>query len=99
MDTHGEDLRAEIHSQPGTDALIRALKDDYRRADLAAADRRMLDYAMKLTRAPSAMQAEDVAALRAAGLGDAAIHDVVQIAALFNYYNRLADGLGIDPEP
>jgi alkylhydroperoxidase family enzyme len=40
-----------------------------------------------------------VAALRAAGLDDVAIHDVAQIAALFNYYNRIADGLGIDPEP
>jgi uncharacterized peroxidase-related enzyme len=59
----------------------------------------MLDFAVKLTRDPAAMRAGDVAALRAAGLDDAAIHDVVQIAALFNYYNRIADGLGIDPEP
>jgi alkylhydroperoxidase family enzyme len=41
----------------------------------------------------------DVQALRAAGFDDAAVHDIVQITALFNYYNRLADGLGIDPEP
>ena len=25
--------------------------------------------------------------------------DIVQVTALFNYYNRLAEGLGIDPEP
>lgn len=76
-----------------------ALQDDYRGADLSLADRAMLDFAVKLTRAPSQMTEADVAALRAHGFDDAAIHDVVQITALFNYYNRLADGLGIDPEP
>ncbi len=45
------------------------------------------------------MTASDVEALRAAGFGDEAIHDVVQVTALFNYYNRLADGLGVDSEP
>jgi uncharacterized peroxidase-related enzyme len=99
MDTHGEDLRAEIQDQPGADALLAALKQDYRRAELSARDRAMLDYAVKLTRTPASMQAGDVAALRAAGLDDAAIHDVAQITALFNYYNRVADGLGIEPEP
>jgi alkylhydroperoxidase family enzyme len=37
--------------------------------------------------------------LREAGFSDVAIHDIAQVAALFNYYNRIADGLGIDPEP
>lgn len=59
----------------------------------------MLDFAIKLTRAPWAMVREDVETLRLAGFGDVAIHDIVQVAALFNYYNRLADGLGIDAEP
>ena len=58
----------------------------------------MLEFAVKLTRTPWAMTESDVRALRAQGLDDPAIHDTVQITALFNYYNRLADGLGIDPE-
>ncbi len=58
----------------------------------------MLDFAHKLTLTPSKMSAADVEGLRALGLDDGAIHDVVQVAALFNYYDRLADGLGIDPE-
>jgi hypothetical protein len=32
------------------------------------------------------------------GFSDTAIHDIVQITGFFAYYNRLADGLGIDPE-
>lgn len=59
----------------------------------------MLDFAVKLTREPERMSVEDVEGLREVGFDDIAIHDVVQISALFNYYNRLADGLGIDPEP
>ncbi|HVS01903.1 MAG TPA: peroxidase-related enzyme, partial [Thermoanaerobaculia bacterium] len=63
------------------------------------ADRAMLDFAVKLTHTPAAMEEADVARLRAHGFGDRAIHDVVQVTALFNYYDRLADGLGIEPEP
>ena len=59
----------------------------------------MLDFAVKLTRSPEAMAQSDVETLRGHGFTDAAIHDTVQVAALFNYYNRLAEGLGIDPEP
>ena len=72
---------------------------DYSQAALPQADRAMLDFAVRLTRAPSSMTEADVAALRAQGFSDTAIHDVVQVTALFNFYNRLADGLGIDPEP
>jgi uncharacterized peroxidase-related enzyme len=72
---------------------------DYRQAELSEADRGMLDFAVKLTRSPQQMEAEDVERLRRLGFDDAAIHDIVQVAALFNYYDRLADGLGVDPEP
>ena len=59
----------------------------------------MLDYAVKLTLTPSKINEEDVTRLRDHGFDDHGIHDIVQVAALFNYYDRLADGLGIDPEP
>jgi len=75
------------------------VKTDYREADLPPADRAMLDYAVKLTREPWRMTERDVEALRAHGFDDVAIHDIAQVAALFNYYTRLADGLGVDPEP
>jgi uncharacterized peroxidase-related enzyme len=68
-------------------------------AELSAADRAMLDFAVKLTHEPRAMTSKDTETLRAAGFTDAAILDIVQITGLFAYYNRLADGLGIEPEP
>lgn len=54
---------------------------------------------MKLTRDPAAVAREDVDALRQHGLDDAAVHDAIQVIAYFNYINRVADGVGIEPEP
>lgn len=71
---------------------------DWRAAALGEADRALCAFAEKLTREPGAMAAADVAALRAAGFDDAAIHDAAQVVAYFNYINRVADGLGVDPE-
>lgn len=59
----------------------------------------MCEYAEKLTRMPSSMSAADIESLRAAGLSDAAILDAVEAIAYFNYINRVADALGVDPEP
>jgi len=78
---------------------VRAVQTDYRTADLVPADRAMLAFAVKLTRSPDKMLQADIAELREHGFDDAAIHDIVQVAALFNYYDRLADGMGIEPEP
>ena len=78
---------------------MRRIKTDYRQAELSPLDRGILDFARKLTRTPGAMCEADVVALRELGLDDASVHDVVQVTALFNYYDRLADGLGIAAEP
>jgi uncharacterized peroxidase-related enzyme len=67
--------------------------------DLTPADRAMLTYARKLTLMPREVAEADVEALRAAGFDDAAILTIAQVVGFFNYYNRLSDGLGIDPEP
>jgi uncharacterized peroxidase-related enzyme len=72
---------------------------DYRRASLAPADRAMLEFAERLTHAPWNMGRANVEELRRHGFDDRDIHDIVQIAAYFNYINRVADGLGVAPEP
>jgi alkylhydroperoxidase family enzyme len=41
----------------------------------------------------------DVDELRTHGWDDAAIHDAIQVIAYFNYINRVAEGIGIGPEP
>jgi alkylhydroperoxidase family enzyme len=62
-------------------------------------DEALRDFAVKLTREPASMTEEDVERLRERGYTDEAIHDAVQVIALLNYGNRIADGLGIEDEP
>lgn len=79
--------------------LVAAVLQDHRQAPLTAAEHAMLDFAVALTRSPQAMTRAHVEGLRAVGFDDRTISHIVQVTALFNYYNRVADGLGIDSEP
>ncbi len=92
---HAENLRSEVND----DALVEAIRSDYRTAELDETTRAVLDFVVKLTRTPGDMKPSDLDVLRQHGLSDLAIHDIVQVAAYFNYINRIADGLGVDLEP
>jgi len=52
-----------------------------------------------LTHAPAAHSAEAIDELRGHGLTDEEIHDAIQVIAYFAYINRVADGVGIGPQP
>ena len=65
-------------------------------ADLDPQTRGILDFSAKLTRDPAGMQESDVQSLRDLGLSDEQILSTVGITCLFNFMNRLADGLGVD---
>lgn len=95
MEAHAQDLRAQIEDE----ALVRAVKQDFRRADLSEADRALMEFAEKLTRTPWAMDPADLDRLRGQGFSDEMILDAVQVIAYFNYINRIADALGVDLEP
>lgn len=75
-----------------------ALKDDYRTANLTAADRAMLDYVAKLTLLPASIVEADVQSLRAEGFSDKAILEINQITGFFAWCNRTVDGLGVELE-
>lgn len=79
--------------------LLAALAVDWRTAPLPAADAALCEFAEKLTRTPGAMVRGDVDVLRAQGFDDRAIHDAAQVAAYFNYINRIADALEVELEP
>lgn len=66
--------------------------------DLSPADRALCDYAAKLTLAPGEVGEADVIGLRDEGFSEEAVTIAVQVIGYFNYINRVADGLGVDPE-
>ena len=74
------------------------LSADWHRADLSPADRALCAFAEKLTQRPQDSTAEDIDQLRQHGFDDRGIHDAVQIVGYFNYINRVAEALGVEPE-
>ena len=95
MEAHGEDLRIAT----GNRLLAETVKRNYREAPLGARERALCEFADKLTRHPSRIATKDCQRLRTVGLSDRDILDAVEVIAYFNYINRVADGLGVDPEP
>lgn len=73
--------------------------EDYRQADLEPRIRALMDYAALVTQNVHEAGEGDIAELRAAGWSDEAILEAVEIIGFFNYYNRLVDALGVEPEP
>ena len=55
-------------------------------------------FAEKLTLQPSTISKLDIENLSNFNLSDKEISEVVQIVSYFNYINRVADGLGLEPE-
>jgi uncharacterized peroxidase-related enzyme len=79
--------------------LSQVAMDDYQQSELDAPLRLLLDFAVQVTSDPHAGGEPAVVALRAAGWSDAAILEAVEVIGFFNYYNRLVDALGVEPEP
>jgi uncharacterized peroxidase-related enzyme len=88
-------------------AAVRSLSDDpvlgelmvmnYRAARLDRRQRAMLDFAVKLTVEPWAVEEPDRAALRDAGFSDRDIWDIAAVAGFFNMSNRVASATDMRP--
>jgi uncharacterized peroxidase-related enzyme len=89
---------AEFRSECKSDKLAMAVKTDWRDADLSNLDKALCGFAEKLTLKPSTIEQADIDRLKTLGLDDRGITDAVEVIAYFNYINRIADGLGVDPE-
>lgn len=74
--------------------VVEAIYSDGAGAELSARDQAIFDYGVKLTREPSSIDAEDLAALREAGLTDLEILDLSHSVAIFGWANRLMHSLG-----
>ncbi len=78
--------------------LADQLMADYRHAArLTAKERAMLDFAVTVTTRTAACAESDLELLRDAGWTDEEIMDIGEVAAMFNFTNRLANAFGWVP--
>ena len=47
---------------------------------------------------PGHIEMNDISIIKKFGYSDKDLSEIVQIVSYFNYINRVADGLGLDPE-
>ena len=88
-------------------AAVRALSEDpvlgelmvmnYRAAKLSPRERAMLDFAVKLTAEPGAIEEADRDALRNVGFSARDIWDIAAVAGFFNMSNRVASATDMRP--
>jgi len=90
---------AALRKLTGDPALADAIIVDYRTAPLDGRARAMLAYARKLTLHPMRMTQHDIATLREVGWTDEDIMDIAEVTGMFNLTNRMASGLGWEPNP
>ncbi|MGU3495522.1 peroxidase-related enzyme [Xanthobacteraceae bacterium A53D] len=88
---------AAVRALSGTPELGEQIVMNYRAARLDRRQRAVLDFAVKLTETPHAIEEADRAALRAVGLSDRDIWDVGAAAAFFNMSNRVASATDMRP--
>jgi uncharacterized peroxidase-related enzyme len=91
--SHGQAVR-ELSGDP---SLGEALVMNYRVADLSAAQRAMLDFSVKLTDYPDAVDEPDRQGLRDAGFNDRTIWDIISTVSFYAMSNRLAIGTAMQP--
>jgi len=70
---------------------------NYRKADITARQKAMLDFALKVTLDSAHIVDEDFAMLRGHGFGDEDIWDIGAIAAFFALSNRMANLISMRP--
>src|SRR3954462_3550577 len=87
---HGAILRVRARNPLIADQIAA----NYRKADITARQRAMLDFAMKVARQAEAVDEADSTVLRGHGFSD---EDVWDIAAFFGMSNRLANFAGLRP--
>jgi uncharacterized peroxidase-related enzyme len=95
--THPAFLRLELQQEGRDVHLAHEISFAPLHADVSEQDRAILEFALKVTQASHTIGPEDHARLRAVGLDDETIFDVAEIAAMFNFTNRLANATGIRP--
>lgn len=78
---------------------IKQFMDDVDSIYLPDKKRAMINYAVKLTKTPSAITEDDIKKLINVGFSDEDILNINLITSYFNFENRIAEGLGVKVTP
>jgi uncharacterized peroxidase-related enzyme len=81
------------------ETVVGALIENVATAPVSEKLKPVLAYTRKLTLTPTKMTPKDVEAVFAAGWGERALYDAVQICCLYNFMNRFVEGIGLMPRP
>jgi alkylhydroperoxidase family enzyme len=73
--------------------------DDYRTAPIDERLRATLGLLEKMTLDAKSLAPDDVRTVMRAGVSKSAIEDALEVAFLFNIYDRMADAMGWDVPP
>jgi uncharacterized peroxidase-related enzyme len=90
---HGAILRIRAKNPEIADQIA----VNYRKADITARQRAMLDFAMKVSRAAEEISEQDFAEVSRHGFSDDDIWDIAAISAFFALSNRMANVTGMRP--
>jgi len=93
LTAHGQAVR----QYSGDPLLGEHMVMNYRAALLSKRQRAMLDFAVKLTNEPWAVEEDDRALLRKAGFSDRDIWDIAAVTGFFNMSNRIASATDMRP--
>lgn len=77
------------------DGVIDALVADIDSAPIDEKLKPLLRYVAKLKNLPPMLTSADATAVYEAGWSERALYDAVQVAALFNFMNRIIEGTGV----
>ena len=95
VEHHFVGLRALLGDDTRAQAIRNALETNAFDGVFDERERAALRYAERLTRAPAALDADAVAALRKTGFSDGEILEINQVVSYFAYANRTVLGLGV----
>jgi uncharacterized peroxidase-related enzyme len=88
---------AAVRALSGDPALGELMVMNYRAANLSKRQRAMLDFAVKLTAEPYAVEEADREILRRAGFSDRDIWDIGAVTGFYNMSNRIASATDMRP--
>ncbi len=90
---HGAALREALEDPILADRITL----DYKRAGLNKKQMAILDFAVRLTKTPLECLESDLDGLHRAGLTQHEVWDVIEIAAMYNFTNRMSQAIGMLP--